>query len=133
MVPEWLESFSEKDKQELALLLPEPDQIIKNKQTTIRLDFGHVSTNHFFEAAEKWQDILFLGGFEPKKETTAVSTEEDSFKDDNYEQHWGDRIAKFNAEKRKREEADVGPSRVKKSKGKGKGKAPNTRRGRPQK
>ncbi|KAG2201220.1 hypothetical protein INT47_013031 [Mucor saturninus] len=131
LIPEWLAAFSEKDKQELALLLPEPDQVIKNKNVTIRSDFGQVSTNHCYEAAEKWQDILFLGGFDPENKSAAVNVEDDSFKDDNYEQHWGDRIIKFNEEKRKREEAEVGHSKVKKAKGKGK--ASNTRRGRPPK
>ncbi|KAG2199399.1 hypothetical protein INT47_001581 [Mucor saturninus] len=46
---------------------------------------------------------------------------------DNYEQHCGDRITKFNEEKRKREDADVGRRKVKEAKGKGK--SSDTRRG----
>ncbi|KAI7892407.1 uncharacterized protein EV154DRAFT_505028 [Mucor mucedo] len=120
LIPEWLAAFSEKDKQELALLLPEADQVLKNKKITIRPDFGKVATNHCYEAAEKWQDILFLGGFDPDNKPETVNAEDDSFKDENYEQHWGDRIKEFNEEKRKREETDVGRSNVKKAKGKGK-------------
>ncbi|KAG2199400.1 hypothetical protein INT47_001582 [Mucor saturninus] len=131
LIPECLAAFTEEDKQELALLLPEPDQVIKNEKVTIRSDFGKVSTTHFYEAAEKWQDILFLGGFDPESKSATVNVEDDSFKDDNYEQHWGDRITKFNEEKRKREETDVGRPKVKKAKGKGK--SSNTRRGRPRK
>ncbi|KAG2205392.1 hypothetical protein INT47_007177 [Mucor saturninus] len=131
LIPEWLAAFTEEDKQELALLLPESDQVIKNEKVTIRPDFGQVATNHFYEAAEKWQDILFLGGFDPESKSATVNVEDDSFKDDNYEQHWGDRITKFNEEKRKREETDVGRPKVKKAKGKGK--SSNTRRGRPRK
>ncbi|KAI7878107.1 uncharacterized protein EV154DRAFT_555515 [Mucor mucedo] len=106
-----------------------PDQVIKNKKVTIRSDFGQVATNHCYEAAEKWQDILFLGGFDPEYKPATVSVEDDSFKDDNYEQHWGDRIKEFNEEKRKREETDVGRPNVKKAKGKGK--PLDTRRGNP--
>ncbi|KAI7878124.1 uncharacterized protein EV154DRAFT_555528 [Mucor mucedo] len=84
-----LAAFTEKDKQELALLLPEPDQVIKNKKVMIRSGFGQVATNHCYEAAEKWQDISFLGGFDPENKPATVNVEDDSFKDDNYEQNWG--------------------------------------------
>ncbi|KAG2199336.1 hypothetical protein INT47_012970 [Mucor saturninus] len=60
-----------------------------------------------------------------------VQTQKSSEIQTNYEQHCGNRFTKFNQEKRKREETDVGRPKVKKSKGKGK--ASNTRRGRPPK
>lgn len=100
------------------MLLPQPDQVVKNKHIGIRPDFGRVATNHFYEAADKWQDILFLGGFKPKKEVVVDNVEEDPFKDENYEEHWGDRITKFKAEKRKSEGVERKMPRSKKAKGK---------------
>lgn len=102
------------------MLLPKPDQVVKNKRISIRPDFGVVATNHFYEAAGKWQDVLFLGGFETKKEVAVNNVEGDPFKDENYEEYWGERIAKFTADKRKLEEIEHKMPRSKRVKGKGK-------------
>jgi hypothetical protein len=118
----------------LALLLPKPDQITKNKHTHIRPDFGLVSSTHFYEAIDKWQDILFMGGFEKKNDEAPAIAEDDTFKDDNYEQNWGDRIKKYNAQKRKIKDINTEDGKVaKKATGKAKVDDLPVRRGRPRK
>lgn len=68
-----------------------------------------------------------MGVFEINKKIVSEADEEDLFKNDSYEQHWGDRIAKFNSEKRERDEIEIGLLRPKKVKGEGK--ATTSRRG----
>lgn len=92
MIPELLSTLSKRDLNQLAQLLPSTD---KKPNGSFSFDFASPSNNFFWEAAEKWQDILYLGGFDEQKMANKkkIKTQEDtSFKDENYENYWGERL-----------------------------------------
>jgi hypothetical protein len=77
--------LNESEKKRLASLLPEPD-----------LDGGKWSNKfmnniHFSDSFGKWQDILYLGGFEQQQENEGEEEQKYGFKDDNYESYWGEK------------------------------------------
>jgi uncharacterized protein (DUF2225 family) len=93
MIPKLLSKLPEQDLNELAELLPYTD---KAPNGSFSPNFMSASNNFFWEATTKWQDVLYLGGFDEvklanKKEKEKVQ-EDTTFKDDNYESYWGERL-----------------------------------------
>lgn len=88
----------------LAKLLPSPDLQGATPSTPIPDAFLSPSNTHFWEAALKFQEVLGKGGFEPenikkRKAMRAAEQEDDSFKDDNYEAYWGERLERDKKQK----------------------------------
>lgn len=95
---------------DLANLLPPPDLEGASASNPIPLAFLSPSNTHFWEAANKFQEILGMGGFEPenvKKRAAmrAAEQQDDTFKDDNYEAYWGERLERDKKQKAKAERA----------------------------
>jgi hypothetical protein len=105
------------DQEELAELLPQPDRINRKNKHRIRPGFESPSNNFFWEAVGQWQDILYMGGFDKDKAGSSNKKKKEidnSFKDDNYETYWGERL--------KRDKAKEQPS-SRRGRGKGKGRS----------
>ncbi|KAI8087438.1 hypothetical protein BDF21DRAFT_414391, partial [Thamnidium elegans] len=101
LIPQWLEALPEEDKLELASLLPEPDcEIKEGKHRTIREGFGS-NSSHLYDAAAQWQNVLALGGFEEDDREPESQVLTDSFKDENYERNWGERVSRDQKSKSK--------------------------------
>lgn len=59
------------------------------------MNFASASNIFFWESVEKWQEVLFLGGFEKKTRQgnkDVQKHEETPFKDDAYESYWEERL-----------------------------------------
>ncbi|GAA5800197.1 hypothetical protein HPULCUR_005622 [Helicostylum pulchrum] len=111
LIPQWLEALPEEDRFELATLLPDSDCEVKDGKFTIREGFGDSSTSRYlYEAAAQWQTVIALGGFEKDNHEPEGQASTDPFKDDNYEENWGDRVRRNQKAKTK------GGGRSKKSK-----------------
>jgi hypothetical protein len=70
-----VDNLNDDERKKLASLLPIPD-----------LDNGGWSNKfmnniHFWDSFQKWQEILYLGGFEPPQQN---EEEEDGFKNEDY-------------------------------------------------
>ncbi|KAG2232743.1 hypothetical protein BDF21DRAFT_450556 [Thamnidium elegans] len=91
LIPQWLEALPEEDRLELVPLLPGPDCEIKEGNLIIREGFGDGST-YLYEAATQWQTALALGGFEKDNHEFEGQVSTDSFKDETYEENWGERL-----------------------------------------
>ncbi|CEP15016.1 hypothetical protein [Parasitella parasitica] len=109
LIPHLLKSLPAAQTAELAKLLPPPDVVAveKNASLAINPEFTSVSNNFFWEAADKWQQILKMGGFDQdniqkrhKLQTQQPTKANDSFKDDNYEEYWGERLERNKSEKK---------------------------------
>jgi hypothetical protein len=117
LIPQWLNAVSPEDRQEIAKHLPVPDQAKKGKLITIKEGFDSPSNNFFWEAVEQWQDILSIGGFEKTAESSIKKDFKDSsFKDENYENYWGERLKRDEKSKTK-----ATSSRGGKARGRGRG------------
>jgi hypothetical protein len=93
MIPEFISKLPQEDLNELTKLLPYTD---KASDGSFSPSFASASNNFFWEATTKWQDVLYLGGFDEKKlankKGKGKAREDTSFKDENYEVYWGERL-----------------------------------------
>lgn len=127
MIPQWFNALSAKDREELVKLAPEPDQVKKKgKVVDLKPEFESPSNNFFWEAVDQYQDILSIGGFAKKPESSKkAEPKESSFKDDNYEAYWGERLKRDKAAKEKALKAAASGSRSRRGgkagRGRGKG------------
>lgn len=83
----------EEDRLKLAPLLPQADCEVKEGKLTIREGFVNNSASRYlYEAAAQWQTVLALGGFEKENHELEGQASANPFKDENYEDNWGDRV-----------------------------------------
>lgn len=99
-----------------------------NSDNPIHPEFTSPSNNFFWEAVGKWQEVLSVGGFKKenikKRELSRTQKVDDTFKDDNYEAYWGERLERDKKAKLKAEKGTKGPGTRGRGRGRGgKGKA----------
>ncbi|KAK4515237.1 uncharacterized protein ATC70_002847 [Mucor velutinosus] len=104
LIPQLMSGLPIDEQAKLAKLLPPPDLEGATASNPIPVTFLSPSNTHFWEAVNKFQEILGMGGFEPesikeREAMRAAELQDDTFKDDNYEAYWGERLERDKKQK----------------------------------
>lgn len=91
-MPQLLEQLSEEEKRDLAAFLPRPDVTESGEITEEFLTRGN---NIFWESAEAWQTLLYSGAFSSDYKPKEEEKTDRPFKDDQYEEYWGEKLKKI--------------------------------------
>ncbi|KAI8884307.1 hypothetical protein K501DRAFT_271842 [Backusella circina FSU 941] len=86
MIPIWLDKLPLEDYTQLLTLFPGAN---KTHENTLAPEF-------LSNAFDQWENTLLSGGFSQNstRPNPTASAEQDSFKDENYEKYWGERLEK---------------------------------------
>ena len=97
MIPKWIKLLDPEERKELAQLLPSSDVSADD----IHPSCYSLSNNFFWESVDRWQEDLAVGRFDKNvlaKAKQKQQTEQDTtFKDENYEAYWGERLKRDKA------------------------------------
>ncbi|KAI9281577.1 hypothetical protein BY458DRAFT_544318 [Sporodiniella umbellata] len=94
-----LGQLTSQEKESLAAYLPEPDLA---KPGEISEEFLTRGNNVFWECTDTWQALLSAGSFDPDFKPKKPNNEIKDFKDDQYEQYWGEKVEKALSQKNRR-------------------------------
>ncbi|OBZ87446.1 hypothetical protein A0J61_04510 [Choanephora cucurbitarum] len=97
LIPKWIKLLDPEERKELAQLLPSLDVSADD----IHPSCYSLSNNFFWESVDRWQEDLAVGRFDRHalaKAKQKQQTEQDTtFKDENYEAYWGERLKRDKA------------------------------------
>ncbi|KAI8373877.1 Asx homology domain-containing protein [Blakeslea trispora] len=97
LIPKWIDALDLDERQELAQLLPSSDTLTDD----INPASFSLSNNFFWESVDRWQEDLAVGRFDKqvlaKAKAKQQAEEDTSFKDENYEAYWGERLKRDKA------------------------------------
>lgn len=123
LLPQLLARLPIAEKAKLAKLLPGPDLEGASASNPIPDAFSSPSNVHFWDATRQFQVTLAAGGFDPENiKRREEMQKEDSFKDDNYEAYWCERLQRDKKQKAKaRARAERSANRGRESRQSGRG------------